>query len=79
MLVLQQIAVLPAGSRIAITDEGKTVLELMKCNSDGSLIFNSVSDSEKYYKMYSIFKCYELRGYTLEGINEVKYCIEVRG
>lgn len=78
MLVLQQIAVLPAGAKIVITDEYKTEIELMKANSDGSLIFNTVSESEKYYRIYSVFRCCHLKAYTFEGTSDVKYYIEVR-
>lgn len=79
MLVLQAVKVLPAGARIAITDEYKTEIEMMKANSDESLIFNNVSDSEKYYKVYSTFKCAKLEAFTFEGTDQVKYFIEVRG
>ena len=79
MLVLQIVKVLPSGARIVITDEYKTEIEMMKANSDGSLIFNRVQDSEKYYNIYSTFKCAKLEAYTFEDTDQVKYFIEVRG
>ena len=78
MLVLQQIKVLPAGARIEITDCGKSVMEILKANSDESLIFNSAKESELYYKVYSTFRCCELKAFTFVGISDVKYYIEVR-
>lgn len=88
MLVLQQIKVLPAGAEIYIYDNDKLVLTCKKSNFDGSLLFSSVKESELYYKVYSTFKCYELKarpytnnifGYADIDKYKIHYLIQVRG
>lgn len=88
MLVLQQINVLPAGAEIYIYDNDKMVITCKKSNFDGTLLFSSIKESELYYKVYSTFKCYELkaRAYT-NNINvctdldayKIHYLIQIRG
>ena len=79
MLVLQQIKVLPTGAHIVITDNGKKQLSITKAIHDDSLIFNTTYEYDRYYKMYSIFKCAKLTAYYIESIHDICYEIEVRG
>lgn len=85
MLVLQQVAVLPAGALIVITDEGKEKLKFIKATHDDSLKFDSVYDYELYYKVYSNFRCEKLNAFLKspdfkQGHNfPIYYSIEVRG
>lgn len=90
MLVLQQIKVLPKGAEIYIFDEDKIVISCKKSVEDGSLLFDSVETSERYYKIYSTFKVYELgiQVHTYKVMNidlpiteerKIIYCIQIRG
>jgi hypothetical protein len=80
MLVLQQIAVLPKGCGIIITDEGKRKTSFMKSTSDGSLMFDSAQDADTYYKIYSRFRCEALNVEYFEELPDVTiFTIEVRG
>ncbi len=78
MLVLQQIKVLPAGAHFIITDEGKKQTEGFKSESDGSIIFLSAYEADKYYKVYSSFRVAEL-GVIVNNEQTIDYKIEVRG
>lgn len=55
MLVLQQIAVLPAGATFQIFDMHKLEITGNVSRIDKSLIFDNVHDADKYYKMYQNF------------------------
>lgn len=79
MLVLQQIKVLPAGARIVITDNKKIEIKCKKSEFDDSLIIDNPYESDKYYKIYSVFKCAKLTAYYIESIQDICYEIEVRG
>ena len=79
MLVLQQIKVLPAGARIVITDDRKIEIKCKKSEFDDSLIFYNADESDKYYKVYSVFRCAKLTAYYIESIQDICYEIEVRG
>lgn len=88
MLVIQQINVLPNGAEIYIYDNDKIVLTCKKSNFDGTLLFSSIKESELYYKVYSTFKCYELKarpytnnifGYADIDKYKIHYLIQVRG
>lgn len=90
MLVLQQIKVLPKGAKIYIYDGNETVSSFKKSIEDGSLLFDSIETSERYYKIYSTFKVYELsvQLHTYKVLNldlysaeqkEIVYCIQIRG
>lgn len=79
MLVLQAVKVLPAGARIVITDESVKQLSFKKAMHDDSLIFNTTYEYDRYYNMYSIFKCAKLTAYYIESIHDICYEIEVRG
>ena len=86
MLVVQQVAVLPAGVKIVITDEGEEQLKFTKSEIDGSLIFNNAWDADLYNKVYSLFRCAKLNAYlgmpnpkNREDRNFIYYSIEVRG
>lgn len=88
MLVLQQINVLPKGAEIYIYDNDECVLSCKKSKSDGSLIFLSIKESELYYKVYSTFKCHELKakaytnnmfGYVDIDRCKIQYLIQIRG
>lgn len=77
MLVIQQINVLPKGSRIGIYDMDKLELSIVKAESDGSLIFGKPQDAIKYEKCFSVFRVAELRAISyFDGV--MKYCIQVR-
>lgn len=77
MLVLQQLKVLPAGSRFLICDLGNCELVGKIAESDKSIIFDSPYDADKYNKIYSTFKVTSL------DIADNAFCktfiIEVRG
>lgn len=82
MLVLQQIKVLPAGAHFIITDEGYIQTEGYKSESDGSIIFLSAYEADKYYKVYSNFRVSELKaklGVKLNNEQTIDYIIEIRG
>ena len=82
MLVLQQIKVLPAGAHFVITDEGKEQTEGFISKSDGSIIFLSAYEADKYYKVYSNFRVAELKaelGVIVNNEQTIDYKIEVRG
>ncbi len=82
MLLLQQIKVLPNGAHFIITDEGKIQAEGFKSESDGSIIFLSAYEADKYYKVYNTFKVVELKaelGVKLNNEQTIDYKIEVRG
>ena len=82
MIVLQQIKVLPNGAHFIITDEGKIQTEGFKSESDGSIIFLSAYEADKYYKVYSTFKVVELKaepGVIANSEQTIDYKIEVRG
>lgn len=79
MIVLQQIKVLPAGARIVITDNRRLEIKCKKSECDDSLIFYNTQESDKYYKIYSVFKCAKLTAYYIESIQDICYEIEVRG
>lgn len=55
MLVLQQIAVLPAGAAFQIFDLNKLEVTGSIALVDKSLIFDNVHDADKYYKIYQNF------------------------
>lgn len=79
MIVLQQIKVLPAGARIVITDDRRLEIKCKKSECDDSLIFYNAQESDKYYKIYSVFRCAKLTAYYIESIQDICYEIEVRG
>lgn len=90
MLVLQQIKVLPKGAKIYIYDGNEIVSTCKKSLEDGSLLFASAVTSERYYKIYSTFKVYELstqlHTYKMLSLDldaaeqqEIIYCIQIRG
>lgn len=84
MLVLQQIAVLPAGSRIDIYDGEMLEISAVKSLEDGSLIFGTPYTAEKYQKVYSTFRVSELEAeihYNDRKSSDIfiKYKIQVRG
>ena len=82
MLVLQQVNVLPKGAAINIYDMEEHVLGFTKSYHDGSLIFDSMKDEEKYRKVYSTFRVHELSA-DLSFENEFEtylaYFIQIRG
>lgn len=55
MIVLQQIQVLPAGSKFRIYDMNRFELEGEISRTDKSPIFNDVRDAERFHKIYSNF------------------------
>lgn len=55
MLVLQQIAVLPAGATFQIFDMNKREVTGSIAHVDKSLIFDDVHDADRYYHIYQNF------------------------
>lgn len=55
MLVLQQIAVLPAGATFQIFDMSKLEVTGSISHVDKSLIFDDVHDADRYYHIYQNF------------------------
>jgi hypothetical protein len=59
MLVLQQTKVLPVGAKFKIIDENRVEV-IGKIASDHSIIFDTTSTADRYYKIYSNFRVLEL-------------------
>ena len=56
MLVLQQIKVLPPGSKFTIKDEGRTELQGFISDADGSIGFLTAYESDKYFGYDVLFR-----------------------
>lgn len=65
MLVLQQVDVLHKGANIAIYDGNKLEVAFEKSVVDGSLIFDSANDADRYNKVFSTYRVYEVKGVML--------------
>lgn len=86
MLVLQQVDVLHKGANIAIYDGNKLEVAFEKSVVDGSLIFDSANDADRYNKAFSTFRVYEVKGVMLpltfsdnpENFTVPGYIIQIR-
>lgn len=81
MIVKQLIDVLPSGTKFEIFDLHKKVLAGKVSQYDKSLLFDDVSESEKYEKVYSLFhvelvNCYIDERFEIPG--DTTYVINVR-
>lgn len=77
MLVLQQLKVLPAGSRFLICDMGTCKIIGKISESDKSLAFETAKHADTYYNVYSTFKVAQLN--AIDNGFGMTFIIEVRG